>query len=101
MLITHNMGVVADLADRVAVMYQGEVVEEPARELFADPRHEYTQHLLSVRCLGSPPRRRTRSQHTRRSSRTTPQLRWWRRGTWRSSTPAGWAAPGSGRSMRA
>lgn len=48
-LITHNMGVVADLADRVAVMYQGEVVEEAGvRELFADPRHEYTQHLLSA-----------------------------------------------------
>ncbi|MDD9208224.1 ABC transporter ATP-binding protein [Georgenia sp. 10Sc9-8] len=48
-LITHNMGVVADLADRVAVMYRGEVVEEAdARELFANPRHEYTQHLLGA-----------------------------------------------------
>ncbi|WP_454778259.1 ABC transporter ATP-binding protein [Georgenia muralis] len=48
-LITHNMGVVADLADRVAVMYKGEVVEEAdARELFADPRHEYTRALLAA-----------------------------------------------------
>ncbi len=48
-LITHNMGVVADLADRVAVMYQGEVVEEAdARSLFASPRHEYTQSLLAA-----------------------------------------------------
>jgi len=48
-LITHNMGVVADLADRVAVMYRGKVVEQaPARELFADPQHEYTRALLGA-----------------------------------------------------
>ncbi|HTL40049.1 MAG TPA: ABC transporter ATP-binding protein [Pseudolysinimonas sp.] len=48
-LITHNMGVVADLADRVAVMYNGELVEEaPVRELFAAPKHEYTQRLLAA-----------------------------------------------------
>ncbi|WP_218221217.1 ABC transporter ATP-binding protein [Nesterenkonia sp. Act20] len=48
-LITHNMGVVADLADRVAVMYRGEVVEEAdVRDLFAHPQHEYTQHLLGA-----------------------------------------------------
>ncbi|GAA1062213.1 ABC transporter ATP-binding protein [Agromyces bracchium] len=48
-LITHNMGVVADLADRVAVMYQGKVVEEaPARELFADPKADYTKALLAA-----------------------------------------------------
>jgi peptide/nickel transport system ATP-binding protein len=46
-LITHNMGVVADLADRVAVMYQGELVEEaPVRELFAAPKADYTRKLL-------------------------------------------------------
>ncbi|NUP75286.1 MAG: ABC transporter ATP-binding protein, partial [Sinomonas sp.] len=48
-LITHNMGVVADLADRVVVMYQGEVVEEaPVRRLFAEPREEYTRRLLAA-----------------------------------------------------
>lgn len=48
-LITHNMGVVADLADRVAVMYQGRVVEEAtARELFADPKDDYTKALLAA-----------------------------------------------------
>ncbi|GAA1645880.1 dipeptide ABC transporter ATP-binding protein [Georgenia ruanii] len=48
-LITHNMGVVADLADRVAVMYQGELVEVAGvRELFAAPRHEYTRRLLAA-----------------------------------------------------
>ncbi|GAA1495708.1 dipeptide ABC transporter ATP-binding protein [Paeniglutamicibacter kerguelensis] len=48
-LITHNMGVVADLADRVVVMYQGKVVETaPALELFANPREDYTKALLGA-----------------------------------------------------
>ncbi len=48
-LITHNMGVVADLADRVVVMYQGEVVEEAeVHELFAHPREDYTRKLLAA-----------------------------------------------------
>lgn len=48
-LITHNMGVVADLADRVVVMYQGDVVEEaPSRTLFAEPRQDYTRKLLAA-----------------------------------------------------
>ncbi|UOE44940.1 dipeptide ABC transporter ATP-binding protein [Agromyces larvae] len=48
-LITHNMGVVADLADRVAVMYQGKVVEEAdARTLFSSPKAEYTKALLAA-----------------------------------------------------
>lgn len=47
-LITHNMGVVADLADRVAVMYQGKVVEEAdAKTLFASPQADYTRRLLA------------------------------------------------------
>jgi peptide/nickel transport system ATP-binding protein len=54
-LITHNMGVVADLADRVAVMYKGVVVEEAdSRTLFSAPKHPYTQKLLAaVPKLGS------------------------------------------------
>jgi peptide/nickel transport system ATP-binding protein len=49
LLITHNMGVVADLADRVVVMYRGDIVEEsPVAELFAHPREEYTQALLAA-----------------------------------------------------
>ncbi|MGB3376985.1 MAG: ABC transporter ATP-binding protein [Microbacterium sp.] len=48
-LITHNMGVVADLADRVVVMYQGDIVEQaPVAELFANPREEYTRKLLAA-----------------------------------------------------
>jgi peptide/nickel transport system ATP-binding protein len=46
-LITHAMGVVAETAERVAVMYAGKVVEEaPVGELFARPRHPYTEGLL-------------------------------------------------------
>ena len=48
-LITHNMGVVADLADRVAVMYQGDLVEQaPVETLFASPSQEYTKRLLAA-----------------------------------------------------
>src|SRR5258708_5357169 len=45
--ITHNLPVVAEIADRVAVMYAGEVVEDgPAAEVFAAPLHPYTAALL-------------------------------------------------------
>ncbi len=47
MLITHAMGVVAETAQRVVVMYAGRVIEEaPVDALFADPRHPYTQGLI-------------------------------------------------------
>ncbi|WP_270170000.1 ABC transporter ATP-binding protein [Paenibacillus sp. SYP-B4298] len=47
LLITHDLGVVAELCDRVVVMYAGRVVEEaPVRELFADPQHPYTKGLI-------------------------------------------------------
>jgi oligopeptide/dipeptide ABC transporter ATP-binding protein len=50
LFITHNLGVVAEIADRVAVMYAGKVVEEgDLRALFRAPRHPYTQGLLA--CL--------------------------------------------------
>jgi oligopeptide/dipeptide ABC transporter ATP-binding protein len=54
LLITHNLGIVGDLADRVAVMYAGQIVElAPARELIHEPRHPYTQALVrSVPKLG-------------------------------------------------
>ncbi len=46
--VTHNMGVVAEMADRVIVMYAGRVVESaPVAELFAAPRHPYTRGLLA------------------------------------------------------
>ncbi len=53
--ITHDMGVVAEVADRIVVMYRGENVEEgPAQRVFAAPRHAYTRVLLSaVPALGA------------------------------------------------
>ena len=47
LLITHNLGIVAEACDRVAVMYAGQIVEEgPARDVFIDPAHPYTRELL-------------------------------------------------------
>jgi len=56
LLITHDLGVVAERAERVLVMYAGRVVEEgPVAQVFGDPRHPYTQGLLrSVPRLGRP-----------------------------------------------
>jgi peptide/nickel transport system ATP-binding protein len=56
LLITHDLGVVAEMADRVAVMYAGEIVEQTdVRTLFKDPLHPYTIGLIgSIPVLGSP-----------------------------------------------
>ncbi|WP_018236193.1 ABC transporter ATP-binding protein [Ensifer sp. BR816] len=49
LIITHNLGVVADLADRVAVMYQGRIVEEASSTaLFSSPKADYTRRLLAA-----------------------------------------------------
>ena len=55
LMITHDLGVVAEMCSRVVVMYAGRIVEEaPVQELFADPKHPYTQGLIgSVPKLGS------------------------------------------------
>ena len=48
LLITHNLGIVGDIADEVAVMYAGQIVETaPARELLQRPLHPYTQALMN------------------------------------------------------
>jgi peptide/nickel transport system ATP-binding protein len=59
-LITHDMGVVADMADRIAVMYAGRIVEQGTqRDLFYDPQHPYTWGLLgSIARLDRPRPRR-------------------------------------------
>ena len=58
LLITHDLGVVAETADRVAVMYAGRIVETgPARAIFRDPQHPYTRGLLASIPGGTPGRR--------------------------------------------
>jgi len=55
LLITHDLGVVRKMADRVCVMTQGEIVEAgAAREVFDRPRHPYTRHLLDAQPKGAP-----------------------------------------------
>ncbi|MGN6379356.1 MAG: ABC transporter ATP-binding protein [Gaiellales bacterium] len=61
LFISHNLGVIARMCDRVGVLYAGELVEEgPANEVFRQPRHPYTVGLL--RCI---PRRGRRKDHGR------------------------------------
>jgi ABC-type dipeptide/oligopeptide/nickel transport system ATPase component len=55
LLITHDLGVIAETADRVAVMYEGRIVEQGAvRDIFHRPQHPYTRGLLACRPGGTP-----------------------------------------------
>ena len=110
-LITHNMGVVADTTERVAVMYAGQIVEErETQSLFREPQHPYTAALLAARpeaseggrlatipgmvpglhdrprgCLFSP-----RCVYaTARAETVAPELRAWRDGAVRCHYPLG------------
>jgi len=57
LLVTHNLGVVADICDRVAVMHDGVIVEDrPVAALFAHPDHPYTKRLLGSTLDDSTPR---------------------------------------------
>jgi len=63
LLITHNLGIVGDMADRVAVMYAGQIVElAPARELLRRPLHPYTRALVSAIPTPDPDVERTRQR---------------------------------------
>ena len=56
LFITHDLGIVRKIADRVCVMTKGKIVETgPVAEIFANPQHEYTKHLLAAEPKGSPP----------------------------------------------
>ncbi|SCB57952.1 microcin C transport system ATP-binding protein [Rhizobium aethiopicum] len=56
LFITHDLGIVRKFADRVCVMTKGRIVETgPVEEVFANPKHEYTRHLLASEPRGEPP----------------------------------------------
>ncbi|WP_166134194.1 ABC transporter ATP-binding protein [Nocardioides ochotonae] len=70
LFITHDLAVVRSIADRVAVMYLGRLVEQqPTEELFSSPQHPYTQALLSAALVADP-----RVQRTRRRMRLEGEL---------------------------
>ena len=56
LFITHDLGIVRKIADRVCVMTHGKIVEMgPTEEIFSNPQHEYTRHLLAAEPKGRPP----------------------------------------------
>ena len=56
LFITHDLGIVRKIADRVCVMTKGKIVETgPTEEIFANPQHAYTRHLLAAEPKGKPP----------------------------------------------
>lgn len=63
LFITHDLAAVEFLADRIAVMYLGQIVEQaPTAELFASPKHPYTQALLSAAPVPDPVEQRSRER---------------------------------------
>ena len=77
LFVTHNLGVVAEIADRVAVMYAGRIVETgPVADVFAHPRHPYTKGLLaSVPRLGQAVALKRAGQPLPTIAGTVPSLR--------------------------
>ena len=57
LFITHDLGIVRKVADRVCVMTEGEIVEQgPTEQIFGSPKHDYTKHLLAAEPKGDPPK---------------------------------------------
>ena len=82
MLVTHDMGVIAETADRVAVMYAGRLVEiGPVEEVLRAPRHPYTRGLMAsipsarAPCRAAEPDRRLDATARTRSRRAAPSIR--------------------------
>ncbi len=74
MLITHDLGIVRKVAERVCVMTQGKIVEQGATEqVFTKPDHDYTRHLLAAEPKGDPPK----SDHSAPIVLKTDDLKVW------------------------
>ena len=94
LLITHNMGVVAEMADRVVVLKTGDVVEEAdTATLFAAPRHPYTRQLLGRGAAGCPSRAGYAADRPADGRRAEPPTGAAARRTSPWSTPGGTARP--------
>jgi peptide/nickel transport system ATP-binding protein len=73
LFISHDLGVIGEIADRVAVMYRGKIVENaPVAELFQNPRHPYTKGLLACRPKLASSRRRLRTVSDFMEVKTAP-----------------------------
>ena len=69
LFITHDLGIVRKIADKVCVMTKGEIVEAgPTEAIFTDPQHPYTKHLLAAEPTGRPPK-------TEKAARTVMEAR--------------------------
>jgi peptide/nickel transport system ATP-binding protein len=90
-LITHDLGVVADIADRVVVMYAGRKVEEaPVEDLFASPQHPYTVGLLGAipHCTRPPSTAPSPRGAPEPTTSPAPRCHPWRRSAPATSSPA-------------
>ncbi|MCC0052279.1 MAG: ABC transporter ATP-binding protein [Rhodobiaceae bacterium] len=69
LFITHDLGIVRKFADRVCVMTEGKIVETgPTADIFANPQHAYTKHLLAAEPKGEPPKRKPSAPEVMKAS---------------------------------